>query len=220
MAAADFITKVFIADDHPAFRQGLRPGIEAAPDLKLVGEAGDGPGALDGILATRPDVVALDVAMPRLNGFGVAERLREKKFAGGIIFLTMYDQEDMFNRAMNAGALGYILKDSAVEEIIDGIRAVAKGRHYLSPSISHFLMRRATGREALAKTTPGLADLTPTELKVLKMISEDKTSKEIADQAGVSHRTIETHRANISAKLNLHGSHSLLRFAFDHRDEL
>ena len=202
------------------FRQGLRQAIETAGDLKLVVEASDGPKALEAIQRLCPHVAVLDVAMPKLNGFGVAEKLREKGIKTSLIFLTMYDQEDMFNRAMTAGALGYILKESAVEEILTGIRTVAAGKPYLSPSISHLLMKRAAGREAFQKKAPGLADLTPTELRVLKLISQDKTSKEIADAAGVSPRTIETHRTNICSKLNLHGSHSLLRFAFDHRQEL
>src|SRR5262245_34830028 len=113
--AAQFIIKVFIADDHPTFRQGLRQAIETAGDLRLVGEAADGPAALEAIQRARPDVAVLDVAMPKLNGFAVAEKLRERGVDAGVLFLTMYDQEDMFNRAMNVGALGYVLKESAVQ---------------------------------------------------------------------------------------------------------
>jgi DNA-binding NarL/FixJ family response regulator len=219
-ARAENKIKVVIADDHPLFRDGLRQALLAAPEIKLVAEAANGPEAFRAIREHLPDVAVLDIGMPGLNGFGVVQQIREKRLNPGIIFLTMYNQEDMFNQAFNAGSLGYILKDSAVSDIIQAIRSVAAGKHYLSPSISHYLARRISGRTTLHNHVPGLADLTPAEVRVCKLIAEDKTSKEIAELLEISFRTVETHRANICAKLNLHGSHSLLRFAFDHRDLL
>jgi DNA-binding NarL/FixJ family response regulator len=209
---------VLIADDHPLFRDGLKQALVAAPDLKLVAEVSDGQSALKSLSEEKPQVAVLDIGMPGLNGLAVARQAREKGLQVGIIFLTMYNQEDMFNQALSAGALGYVLKESAVNEIILAIRSVAAGRHYLSPAISHFLIRRLSGRETLRNRVRGLADLTGAEARILKLIAEDKTSKEIAEVLGITFRTVETHRANISTKLDLHGSHSLLRFAFDHRE--
>jgi DNA-binding NarL/FixJ family response regulator len=212
--------RVLIADDHPLFRSGLRQAIEAGADLEIVAEAVDGAGALAAIRKERPDVAVLDVAMPKLNGFRVAQHVNDEKLPVRILFLTMYDEEDMFNEAMNCGALGYVLKETAINDILSAIRSVAAGKHYLSPSISQFLMRRLSGRESLRQRLPGINDLTEAERRVVRLIAEDKTSKEIASVLDISFRTVETHRANICAKLDLRGSHSLLRFAFDHRQEL
>jgi DNA-binding NarL/FixJ family response regulator len=158
--------------------------------------------------------------MPIVSGLQVARSLQKLKLPVSVIFITMHNEEDMFNKAMDAGAKGYVLKESAVSDILSSIRTVAKGNYYLSPAISHFLINRSARKGVLAERRPGLEDLTPQERRVLKMIAEDRTSKEIAELLGVSYRTIETHRTNICNKLNLHGSHSLLRFAFDHRAEL
>ena len=208
--------QVLLADDHPAFRDGLRAAITVVPDLHLVGEAGDGETALRLIGQLQPDVAVLDITMPRLSGLQVARQLQRRGASVSIVFLTMHNEQDMFDKAMDLGAKGYVLKESAVTDIVDGIRTVAAGRHYLSPGISHYLVQRAQGQESFRKNQPGLDSLTPAERRVLKLISKDRTTKEIADELEVSARTIEAHRQNICNKL----SHSLLRFAFDHREEL
>jgi DNA-binding NarL/FixJ family response regulator len=212
--------QVLLADDHPAFRDGLRAAIAAASDLVLVGEATDGEMALRLIGELKPDVAVLDITMPKLSGLQAARQLQRQSSPVGVVFLTMHNEQDMFDKAMEAGALGYVLKESAVSDIVDSIRAAAAGRHYLSPGISHHLVTRTQRQESLRKTQVGLDSLTAAERRVLKLISQDKTSKEIAAEVGVSPRTIEAHRQNICDKLDLHGSHSLLRFAFDHRNEL
>ena len=213
-------TLILLADDHPVFRDGLRQAIVADPSMQIVGEASDGETTLKLIEQLKPQVAVLDIAMPKISGLQVARTLQKLKLPVSVIFITMHNEEDMFNKAMDAGAKGYVLKESVVNDILDSIRTVAKGNYYLSPAISHFLVRRSARKEILTERRPGLADLTPQERRVLKMIAEDRTSKEIAEQLGVSYRTIETHRTNICNKLDLHGSHSLLRFAFDHRREL
>jgi DNA-binding NarL/FixJ family response regulator len=126
----------------------------------------------------------------------------------------------MFNEAMDLGVLGYVLKDSAADDILHCIRAVADGRHYLSPAVSGFLVNRHTRAESLRRAKPGLADLTPAELRILRLIARNKTSKEIADELELSTRTVDNHRFNICTKLELHGVHSLVKFAFDHKSEL
>src|SRR5262249_20798699 len=155
-------------------------------------------------------VAVLDITMPKLTGLQVAREVQRRHLAVNIIFLTMHNEEDVFDKAMAAGARGYVLKESAVSDIVESIHAVAAGRHYLSPGISHYLARRAQKQQPLRKAQPGLDSLTPAERRVLKLISQDKTSKEIADELAVSPRTIEAHRQNICDKLDLHGSHSLL----------
>jgi DNA-binding NarL/FixJ family response regulator len=212
--------KIVIADDHPLVRDGLRRAIEAAANLKVVAEAGDGQTALDRILALKPDVAVLDIDMPGMSGFDVARALREKGIPSAIIFLTIHREEDFFNEALDLGAQGYVLKDSAASDIVTGIKAVADGQHFTSPAMTSYLINRSRRAAEFRRSKPTLDDLTPTERQVLRLIADYKTSKEIADELGVSHRTIETHRANISAKLELRGSHSLMKFALSHKSEL
>src|ERR1051326_1546570 len=128
--------KVVIADDHPLVRDGLRRAIEAAANLKLVAEAGDGQTALDRILALKPDVAVLDIDMPVMDGFKVGRALREKGMTTAIIFLTIHREEDFFNEALDVGAQGYVLKDSAATDIVTGIKAVAAGEHFTSPTMT------------------------------------------------------------------------------------
>lgn len=213
-------TRVVIADDHPVFRQGLRQVVELEHGIKIVGEAGDGASALRMIQELAPDVAVLDINMPQLKGFDVAREIRQQSLAVRIIFLTMYDDERMFNEALNVGALGYLLKDSAISDIVGGIRAVAAGQHFISPSISGYLFKRAARGAALSEQTPSLGDLTPTELRILKLIAEYKTSKEIAAELFISYRTVENHRTSICHKLNIHGSNALIKFALEHKYEL
>jgi DNA-binding NarL/FixJ family response regulator len=198
----------------------LRQAIEREPDLKVLDEAADGPAALCLVESLRPDVAVLDISMPGMDGFALAESIREKKIGVGIIFLTMYKEEAAFNRAMDMGVRGYILKDSAVTDIISCIRAVAGGQLYVSPTIASYVAGRSARSAALLDRQPGLKDLTPTERRILKMIADNKTSKEIARELFVSPRTIDNHRTNISQKLGLRGSHALLKFAYDHKSEL
>jgi DNA-binding NarL/FixJ family response regulator len=211
---------IVIADDHPVFRQGLRQIIEMEQGLEVVGEARDGAAALSMIQELKPDIAVLDINMPNLKGFDVAREIRQQGLKVGIIFLTMYDDERMFNQALNVGALGYLLKDSAISDIAGSVRAVAAGQHFISPAISRYLINRSNRSMVLSEKTPRLNDLTPTELRVLKLIAENKTSKEIAAQLFISHRTVENHRTNICQKLGIHGSNSLIKFALEHKFDL
>jgi DNA-binding NarL/FixJ family response regulator len=209
-----------MADDHPLFRGGLRQIITAQSDLRLVHEASDGEEALRSARELKPAVAILDLDMPKLNGLEVAAVIQRDRLPVHIIVLTMHREEDLFNEALDLGILGYVLKESAAEDILQGIRAVAAGQHYLSPSISGFLVNRHARAESLRRAKPGLANLTPAELRVVRLIAQSKTSKEIADELGLSTRTVENHRFNIGTKLDLHGVHSLVKFAFDHKSEL
>ena len=211
---------ILMADDHPMFRGGLRQIITAQRDLRLVHEAGDGEVALRIARELKPTVAILELDMPKLSGLEVAAVIQRERLPVHIIVLTMHREEDLCNEALDLGILGYVLKDSAADDILQGIRTVAAGRHYLSPSISGFLVNRNTRAESLRRAKPGLANLTPAEVGVLRLIAQSKTSKEIADELGLSTRTVENHRFNIGTKLDLHGVHSLVKFAFDHKSEL
>jgi DNA-binding NarL/FixJ family response regulator len=211
---------LIMADDHPMFRGGLRQIIASQADLRLVHEAGDGDEALRKIRELKPELAILDLDMPKLSGLEVAAAIQRERLATRVIVLTMHREEDIFNEALDLGILGYVLKDSAAEDILAALRAVAAGRHYLSPAISGFLVNRTTRSADLHRAKPGLADLTPAERRILRLIAQSKTSKEIADELSLSPRTVENHRFNISTKLELHGAHSLVKFAFDHKSEL
>jgi DNA-binding NarL/FixJ family response regulator len=211
--------QIVIADDHPIFRKGLRGMIESEADLKVVGEAGDGEIALSLISEHDPDIVILDVDMPGKDGFEAAGAIIRKNTAVGVIFLTMHNTESLFNAALDLGVKGYVLKDSALPEITDCIRAVAAGKNYISPPLSTYLINRSGRADALKRRTPGIYDLTPAERNILKLIAAEHTSREIADKLFISIRTVDRHRANISFKLDLRGTNALVKFAISHRSE-
>ncbi len=212
--------KIVMADDHPIVRQGLRKIIETDKHLLIIAEAGDGQAALDSIEEHRPQVAVLDIDMPGIDGFAVVRELQRRRIETEVVFLTMLDEEETFQAAMDLNVRGYVLKDSAADEIVSAIKSVANGRPFLSPAMSAMLLNRRRRADELEKQQPGLHLLTPTERRVLKLIADDKTSKEIGEELFVSYRTIEGHRANISRKLNLSGSLALVKFASANKSEL
>lgn len=212
--------RVLIADDHPVFRAGLRQVIETTAGLKVVAEAGDGAMALERVREHRPDVAVLDVDMPGLDGFEVVRAIRQEKLLVEVVFLTMHKDEDIFNEAMNMEVRGYVVKDSAVTDIVASIRAVFAGQPFISPALSAFLLNRTQRAARLVQEKPGLNQLTPTERRILRLLADNKTSREIAKEMYVSHRTIENHRANICQKLGLHGTNALFKFAIEHKSQL
>jgi len=209
--------KILIADDHPIFRSGLRQIIDGERKFNVVAEASDGEMGLSLIEREQPDIVVLDVNMPKMTGFVVAKELRQRQLNCEIVFLTMHSEEAMFNKAMDLGAKGYILKDSAAVDIINCLQAVANGQNYTSPAITTYLFKRVTRN---TKNSGGIDDLSPTEKVILRQIAEYKTSREIADDLCVSLRTIENHRYNICQKLGISGSNSLVKFALKHQNEI
>lgn len=209
---------IILADDHPFIRQGLRATIELQPDMKILAEAGDGRTAIELIQRLQPQVAILDIDMPELDGFAVARNVRQLNLPLEIIFLTLHREEEFFNRALELDAKGYVTKDSATTDIISGIRAVAAGQHYVSPALASFLISQR--RQTPAPSTPGGMALSPTERQVLTLIAEYKTNKEIAETLGISPLTVKTHRQNICLKFDLQGSHSLMKFALEHKSNL
>jgi DNA-binding NarL/FixJ family response regulator len=208
---------ILIADDHPIFRSGLRAVIESDPSFLVAAEASDGEEALDLISTTRPDIAILDYNMPKLNGFAVLDQL--SKLQPGVIsvMLTMHNDEAMFAKAFELGVRGYVLKDSASVDIVNCLHAVAQGQIFTSAAVTTYLFKRASSDK---QTVDGLGSLTAAEKKVLRMIAEYQTSREIADELCVSVRTVENHRSNISSKVGVTGSHGLFKFAVQHRSEL
>ena len=212
--------RIVIADDHPIFRRGLQAVLEGEPRIQIVAEAQDGESALAAIKEHRPEVVILDIDMPILDGLAVARSMREQRLQAAIVFLTIHRDEPLFNAALDAGAQGYVLKDSALTEIAGCIRTVAAGRSFISPELSNYLLGRRRRADALAEHKPGVADLSPAERRVLRLISEAKTNRQIAEELFISARTVEHHREHICEKLDLRGSHALLNFAITHKSEL
>ena len=213
-------TRVYIVDDHPVFRHGLRQIIQADSSFEVVGEAGDDAKALSEISKIKPALAIVDVHLPQRGGLELVKALQGLRPVPACLMLTMHGEESTFNAAMDAGAHGYMLKDDALELVLLGLKAVAAGSFFLSPSISGWLIRRQQRASALKQEKTGLAALTPTERRILQFVAENKTNKEIAGELFISHRTVETHRSNICQKLELQGVHKLLQFAIEHRSEL
>lgn len=211
--------RVIIADDHPIVRKGLREVIEEEPDLRVAGEAGDGAAGLALIEEHRPQIAVLDLHMPKMDGFGVAQEVRKRKLPSEIIFLTMHDEVDLLHRAMELGK-GYLLKESALGEVVQGIRSVAGGRPFVSPSMAGALFERRSQTQEFQRGLPALSELTPAERRILSRIAGGKATKEIAEELHIHPRTVETHRASISNKLGLTGANSLLRFALENKSRL
>ncbi len=212
--------KLLIVDDHPVFRRGLQEIIGENKKFIIVGEAADGAVGLQMAEELKPDIIVLDVDMPHLNGLQMARALRKGQSSSQIVFLTMYRDEDLFNAALDIGVKGYVLKENAGGEVVSALLTVAEGGTFYSPALATIGHRREDRVKSLLISKPSLDTLTTAEKRVLKLIAEDRTSKEIADMLKISTKTIENHRHNICRKLNIYGSHSLLKFAFDHKSYL
>ncbi len=205
---------VLIADDHPVFQRGLREIIESDEGLEVVAAVGDGATALAELRRLRPKVAVLDVDMPKLDGLGVLAAVREELLPTKVVLLTMYKEERFLNSALDSGVSGYVVKDSAIEEITTAIRAAAIGENFVSPALTNLLFNRL--KKGTLRTSP-LDSLTTSERRVLTLVAEAKTSQQIADELFISVRTVDHHRANICSKLDLEGKNALLTYALTNR---
>lgn len=212
--------KIFIADDHPIFRSGLRQLIALELNMEVIGEAKDGAEAIERLLHGQADVALLDIDMPKASGFEVLTAVREKGVALQFIFLTMHKDEQFLNAALDLGVKGFLVKDSAAEEVIDCINAVFNGEEFISPQLTSFLLKRIRHAQANSTKASRLDHLTPTERKVLRLIAEYKTNKEIAAELFMGVRTVEQHRLNISEKFDLKGRHALMKFASENAEQI
>jgi len=194
------VIRVLIADDQPVVRQGLRTFLELHDDIEVVGEAEDGERALEAVAALEPDVVLMDLVMPRLDGVAAIERLRERGSAARVIVLTSFLDEDKVLPAVRAGAAGYLLKDAEPAELVRAIRAVDGGDALLHPAVAARVLRElaADGDRARRHEL-----LTPREREVLALLARGRANKAIALQLGVAEKTVKTHVGNILGKLGL-----------------
>lgn len=209
---------VIIADDHPLFRKGLKDFVTSSGEYEVVAESSDGEEALRLIKQLQPAAAILDINMPRLDGIAVAKEVIRQKMKTEIVILTMYEDAGHFELAMDAGITGYLLKDSAAADVVACLKSVLAGKSYISPILSGHLMKRSSKFVKGLEKRLGIDSLTATERKVLEMISKSKSTKEIADEMFVSPKTVSAHRSNICAKLGIHGTNALLKFAIEHKD--
>ncbi len=204
---------IIIADDHPLFRAGVISVLKDNPELNIIEETSDGETALRLIRELKPDIAILDIKMPRLSGLAVAKALKDKALPTRVILLTMYRDQKMFLEALDHGVKGYVLKDALVQDIDKAIRAVANDQYYLSPELSGVLVETSHSINDQDEEFSLIKKLTPAERKIIRLIADLKSNAEIARTLFISKRTVENHRVNISRKLNLEGTNSLLKFA-------
>ena len=207
---------IFIVDDHPVFRRGLRSVIESEKGMVVAGEAADGESALSYLLKHRVDVVVLDLDMPKMDGLDLAKSLAKRNIESSILILTMYQEPQLIRRARELGITGFVSKENAATEIPPAIRAVAGGKFYACPLLAPFITsEKSPTMHDIG--SPLLHRLSSSEQRVLKLIAENKSTKQIAMQLLISPRTVENHRTNICSKLEIHGSHALLRFLIENK---
>jgi DNA-binding NarL/FixJ family response regulator len=205
-------TRILLADDHALVRRGVRLILEGEPDLTVVAEAGDGAEAIDMARTYHPDLAVLDIAMPRLTGLQAARELSREHPDLRILILTMYDNEQYFFEALNAGASGYVLKSAADRDLVEACRATMRGEPFLYPGAVTALIRDYLGRARQGHPVPAKA-ITDREEEILKLVAEGHTSRQIADILVISVKTVERHRANLLQKLGLKDRLELTRYA-------
>jgi len=204
--------RVFLADDHAVVREGLKSLINAQPDMEVIGEAGDGRATCEQVLQLRPDVVVLDVSMPEMTGAQAAERLKLECPEVKVLALTVHEDKGYLRQLLEAGAVGYVLKRAAAEELIRAIRTVAGGGVYLDPALAGKVVggfvRKPSGKGALEESA-----LSDREVEVVRLVAAGHSNKEIAGRLDLSIKTVETYKARSLEKLGLHSRADLVRYA-------
>jgi two-component system response regulator NreC len=201
--------RLVLADDHTTIRDALKLLLSNEPDLEVVGEAEDGQGAVDCAVSLQPDVLLMDVSMPKLNGLQATAAVKERAPSVKVLTLTRHAEESYLGELLRAGASGYALKQSSSSELLNAIRTVASGRPYLDPELNHGLM----GLFVQGRTVKKPADLTPRESEVLRMTAWGYSNKEIASRLGLSVKTVEVHKTNGMRKLGMSSRLQLIRYA-------
>lgn len=206
--------RVLIADDHILLRAGLRALLNTADDFEVVGEASDGAEALDLARELQPDVVLMDMSMPGCGGIEATRLLREARLDVNILILTVHEDKSLLQEALRVGASGYILKRALESELVNAIRAVARGDLYVHPAMTRALLDNTESPPVEKQNSIDI--LTPREIEVLRLLANGHTNRQIADLLAISVRTVESHRSNLMGKLNLHSRSELVRYAAQH----
>jgi two-component system response regulator NreC len=205
--------KLVVADDHKIFRQGITKLLEDESDLQVVGEAANGREAVKKTTELKPDVVLMDIAMANLNGLEATKQIKKVLPETKVIMLTMHKNEEYILQSFQAGASGFILKEGAVEELVNAIRSIHQDKSFLSPTISKTLIDAYLRKMETGKTETPFDLLTDREREVLQLIAEGYTNREVAKALFISVKTVEAHRAHIMAKLNIHDVAKLVKYA-------
>ncbi len=209
--------RVLLADDHTILREGLRALLDASPDIMVIGEAADGHEAVQMANKLAPDVVLIDLSMPRMNGTEAIELMHKRNPQLKIIALTVHRTEEYVRATLDAGANGYVLKDDTRNELAASIKAVMQGKTYLSPSICAQLVNGYLEPHGPSSTSTSWDSLTLREREVIKLIAEGNTNKMIARLLSISVKTVEKHRGNLMKKLGLHSASKITAYAIEHR---
>ena len=205
--------RILIADDHLMVRSGIRALLEKSGDLNILGEASNGQEAVEMVEKFKPDVLIMDIMMPRLNGIQAAEYIRKLKLPTNILLLSMYADQGLVYQALQSGVKGYVLKSSVSDELLWAVQAVAKGKTYLSSQISEIAVESAVHQRPTGQDHDPISNLSPREKEILQLIAEEHTSGEIAAMLFISEKTVEKHRASLMEKLNVRNLAGLVRLA-------
>ena len=206
---------ILIIDDHPLFREGLKAIVERDSRFQVVGEAGTGRQGLKKAKQLQPDLAVIDISLPDINGIQVTNEMKNTVPATRVMIVSMHSKIDYIAEAFQAGATGYVAKDSASDRLVQGLEAVLKGEYFLDSSVSHQVVERLMKlpvREAKVTDTE-YGSLTAREQEVMRFLAEGSAPKEIADKLCISPKTVENHRANIMKKLDIHSTMELVRYA-------
>jgi DNA-binding NarL/FixJ family response regulator len=205
--------RVLIAEDHLMVRAGIRALLEKAGDIHVLGEAANGQEAVEMTESLKPDVLIMDIMMPRMNGIQAAENIREKRLPTYILLLSMYSDEGFVHQALQCGVKGYVLKSSVSDELIWAVHAVANGKTYLSSPISEIVVESSINPHSALQDGDPLSVLSPREKEILQLIAEEYTSAEIGKMLFISEKTVEKHRTKLMEKLNVRNLAGLVRLA-------
>jgi DNA-binding NarL/FixJ family response regulator len=205
-------TRLLLCDDHRIFREGLKTLLGQTAGLQVIAEAADGAAAVACAQELAPDVVIMDISLPKLNGIEATRRVLAARPETKVIVLSMHSDSRFIREALKVGASGYLLKDSAFEELLSAVASVLEGKTYLSPAIAHIVVEHSLGRAPSAGWT-AFSVLTPREREVLQLFAEGRSTKQIALHLGLSAKTVETHRMQTMKKLHIHNIAGLTRYA-------
>ena len=209
--------RVIIAEDHLMVREGIRAMLERTGDMNILGEASNGHEAVEMTKELMPDVLIMDIMMPRMNGIQAAETIRDLKIPVNILLLSMHSDPELIYQALNCGAKGYVLKSSVGDELLLAVRTVANRQRYLSSPVSEIIIERAVKFGFNKKEDTPLSYLSPREKEIMQLIAEGHTNSEIAELLGISGKTVEKHRANLMNKMGARNLAGLVRLAVKYR---